>query len=122
MSFDSCNISGTLNLLVGVFNVTNSTLSGSPQCTLKLRRQPAAAFTGCTFTGGQNIQNNSGNSGNLIVDSRGSQGNTIPTTPWSSIVNTIYRGSRLNPSLFVATSYGATGNGSTDDTSAYKMR
>jgi len=27
MSFDSCNISGTLNLLVGVFNVTNSTLS-----------------------------------------------------------------------------------------------
>jgi len=30
MSFDNCTISGTLNLFVGVFNVTDSTLSGSP--------------------------------------------------------------------------------------------
>ena len=117
MSFDNCSISGTLNLVVGVFNATNCTLSGSPQCILN-SGATRAAFTGCSFTGGQNIQNNTGNGSNLIVNSNGSQANSIPTTPWSSIVNNYLSRQPATPTLFVATSYGATGNGSTDDTAA----
>ena len=117
MSFDGCSISGTLNLFVGVFNVTNSTLSGSPQCILN-SGATRAAFTGCTFSPSENITNNSGNANNLIVNSTASQANTIPTTPWSSIVDNYLSRQPANPSLFLATSYGATGNGTTDDTAA----
>jgi len=118
MSFDRCNITGTLNLPVGVFNLTNSSLSGSPQCTMG-SGAIRAAFVGCTFSPSEDIVNNSGNSSNLIVNSNGSQSATVPTTSWSTTVNNNYLSRQpANTTLFVATNYGAVGNGTIDDTAA----
>ena len=119
MSFDNCSITGTMNLLDGVFNLTNSSLSAGTQCTMS-SGAVRAAFTGCTFSPSENIVNNSGNSGNLIVNSQGSGMNdsSIPTTPFSTVENNVLSRQPANTSLFVVTTYGATGNGTTDDTAA----
>lgn len=116
MAFDNCTFNGTLNLTTGVFNVTNSSLTGNPQCTMS-SSATRAAFTGCTFSPSQNIVNN-GNSQNLIVNSNAPQSeiSSLPTTTWSSIVNNRLSRQPAKTTLFQAINYGATGNGSTDDT------
>jgi fibronectin type 3 domain-containing protein len=118
MQFQNCTISNTLQLEAGVFNAVNCTLLGATQCVLSASAT-RAAFAGCTFGPSQNILN-LGNPGSLLIDSRGSISNTLPIVYWTNIVNDYVSRRPAKPDLFVATNspWGATGNGSSDDTAA----
>ncbi len=116
IQFQSCTISNTLQLNTGVFNLVNCALSGSQQCNLGASAT-RAAFTGCTFSPGQNIVNN-GNAGNLIINSRQAPINTLPLVYWTNLVKTYFSYQPAKTNLFLSSSYGATGNGTTDDTTA----
>jgi hypothetical protein len=117
MQFQDCTISNTLNLAgPGVFNVVDSTLQGSTQCVMSASAT-RAAFTGCTFSPTQKIVN-SGNAGNLLLDARPSISNAFPIVYWTNLVNNYLSRKAAKTSLYVTTTYGATGNGTTDDTAA----
>jgi hypothetical protein len=118
MQFQNCTISNTLQLEAGVFNAVNCTLLGATQCVLS-GSATRAAFAGCTFSPSQNIVN-LGNPGSLLIDSRGSISNTLPIVYWTNIVRDYVSRRPAKPDLFVATNspWGATGNGSSDDTAA----
>jgi hypothetical protein len=117
MQFQNCTISNLMQLAgPGVFNLVNCNLSGSTQCVISASAT-RAAFTGCTFSPSQNIMN-SGNATNLIIDSRQSISNAMPIVNWTNVMNRYVACKPAKTNLFVAMSYGATGNGTTDDTLA----
>ncbi|HEX3800105.1 MAG TPA: glycosyl hydrolase family 28-related protein [Verrucomicrobiae bacterium] len=117
MQFQNCTISNTLALSgPGVFNVVNSTLQGATQCTMS-STATRAAFVGCTFTPTRNIVN-SGSANNLLVDARPAISNAFPVFYWTNVLNDYESRQPAKTNLFVATAYGATGNGVTDDTAA----
>lgn len=117
MAFQDCVISNMLNLAgSGVFNLVNCSLSGSTQCVMSASAT-RVAFTGCIFSPTQKIVNN-GNAGNLIMNSQPSLTNAMPMVNWTNVINNYVSRGPTKASLFVATSYGATGNGTTDDTAA----
>jgi hypothetical protein len=117
MQFQDCTISNTLRLVgPGVFNVVNSTLLGSTQCVLGASAT-RVALTGCHFSPSQNIVN-SGSSNRVIVDGRRSISNALPMVEWTNIVSDYLSRKPAKTNLFVATSFGATGNGASDDTAA----
>jgi T5SS/PEP-CTERM-associated repeat protein len=117
--FQDCTISGTLQLDSGVFNAVNSSLNisqGSNQCVLGANAT-RAAFTGCFFSPSQSIVN-SGNPNRVIVDGRRAIRYALPDVEWTNVVNDYSSRQPARTNLFVATSYGATGNGTSDDTAA----
>jgi hypothetical protein len=117
MAFQDCVISNTLNLAgPGVFNLVDCSLSGSTQCVMSASAT-RAAFTGCAFSPSQKIVNN-GNAGNLIMDTRQSATNAMPVVNWTNVMNRYVACGPAKAALFNAMSYGATGNGTTDDTAA----
>jgi fibronectin type 3 domain-containing protein len=118
MQFQNCTISNALQLNAGVFNAVNCTLLGATQCVLSASAT-RAAFAGCTFSPSKNILN-LGNPGSLLIDSRSSGSNTLPIVYWTNIVNDYVSRRPAKTDLFVATNapWGATGDGSTDDTAA----
>ncbi len=117
MAFQACTISNALQLAgPGVFNLVDCSLLGSTQCVLSASAT-RAAFTGCTFSPSQKIVY-SGNVGNLIIDSRPSSSTAMPMVDWNSVINNYVSRGPANANLYVATTYGATGNGTTDDTVA----
>ena len=117
MAFQDCAISNQLNLAgPGVFNLVDCSLAGSTQCVMTASAT-RAAFTGCTFSPSQNIVNH-GSAGNLIINSRPSIATAMPIVNWSNVLNRYIACEPANTNLYVATSYGATGNGETDDTAA----
>jgi len=117
MAFQDCSISNAMQMAgPGVFNLVNCNLSGSTQCVMSATAT-RAAFTGCTFSPSQKIVNN-GNSGNLIMDPRQSSSNAMPVVNWTNVMNRYVACGPATTNLYVATSYGATGNGTTDDTAA----
>jgi autotransporter-associated beta strand protein len=117
MAFQNCAISNTLNLAgPGIFNLVNCSLSGATQCVISASAN-RAAFTGCTFSPAQNIVNN-GNAGNLLVDARPSSSNAMPNVNWTNVINDYVSRQPAKTNLYLASSYGATGNGVTDDTLA----
>lgn len=118
MQFQNCSISNMLDLAgPGVFNVVDSTLQGETQCEMSANAT-RAAFTGCTFSPSQKIVNN-GNVNNLVIDARQSISNNLfPIVCWSNIANDYASRRAAMTNLYLATSYGAIGNGTTDDTTA----
>ena len=113
--FQNCTISNTVNLNVGALNFVDCSLVGSTQCVMSASTTKVG-FTGCTFSPSQKIVNN-GAVGNLVLDSRQSVSNAFPVIHWTNIVNAnLCRPAKTN--LYNAMSYGATGNGTTDDTAA----
>jgi len=117
MAFQNCAISNTLNLAgPGIFNLVNCSLSGSPQCVMSASAN-RAAFTGCTFSPAQNIINH-GSAGNLLIDARPSSSNAMPNVNWTNVINDYVSRQPAKTNLYVATSYGAIGNGVIDDTLA----
>ena len=61
---------------------------------------------------------NQGNAGNLLMDARQSVSNAMPMVNWTNVINNCASRQPARTNLYVATSYGATGNGTTDDTVA----
>ena len=117
MSFQNCTISNALVLAgPGVFNLVNCQLQGSTQCVLSANAT-AAAFTGCTFSPSQNIINN-GSANHLLIDPRQSISNAMPVFDWTNVMADLATRRPAKANLFVATTWGATGNGVTDDTVA----
>jgi autotransporter-associated beta strand protein len=117
MAFQNCTISNTMLLAgPGVFNVVDSTLEGSTQCVMSASAT-RAAFTGCTFVSPTNIINQ-GNPKNLLMDGRQSISNAFPIVYWTNVLNNYNSRQPAKTNLFVVTGYGATGNGTTDDTIA----
>jgi autotransporter-associated beta strand protein len=117
MAFQNCAISNAINLAgPGIFNLVNCSLSGAKQCVMSASAS-RAAFTGCTFSPARNIVNQ-GNAGNLLVDARPSSSNTMPSVNWTNVINDCASRRPAATNLYVATAYGATGNGVTDDTLA----
>ncbi|HWX21682.1 MAG TPA: discoidin domain-containing protein [Candidatus Binatia bacterium] len=118
MQFQNCTISNALQLNAGVFNAVNCTLLGATQCVMSAGAT-RAAFTGCTFSPVKSIVN-AGNPGSLLIDSRGASSNAMPIIYWTNIVNDYLSRRPAKTDLFVATNapWGATGNGSTDDTAS----
>jgi fibronectin type 3 domain-containing protein len=118
MQFQNCTISNALQLNAGVFNAVNCTLQGATQCVMSASAT-RAAFTGCTFSPVQNIVN-LGNPGSLLIDSRPAISNAMPVVYWTNVVNDYLSRKPAKLDLFVATNapWGATGNGTTDDTAA----
>jgi F5/8 type C domain/Pectate lyase superfamily protein len=115
MQFQSCSITGTLQLNQGVFNAVNCALSGSPQCKIGVQAT-MASFTGCTFSPSKNIVNQG--LGSLLVDNRPSSSPAMPILPWATVKSNYLTRKPARADLFVATTYGATGDGVTDDTAA----
>jgi hypothetical protein len=117
MAFQNCAISNALNLAgPGIFNLVNCSLSGSTQCVISAGAT-RVAFTGCTFSPAQNIVNHS-NATNLLMDARQSISNAMPMVNWTNVISNYVSRKPAKTNLYVATSYGATGNGTTDDTIA----
>lgn len=117
MAFQDCTISNTLQLAgPGVFNAMNCTLLGSTQCVISAIAT-RAAFTGCFFRPTQKIVN-AGNTNMLIVDGRRSISNALPMVNWTNVANDYLSRKPVKTDLYVATIYGATGNGVADDTAA----
>ncbi|HZF01480.1 MAG TPA: glycosyl hydrolase family 28-related protein [Methylomirabilota bacterium] len=117
MSFQNCAITGTMNLAgPGVFNLVDCSLNASTQCVMSASAT-RAAFTGCTFSPSQKIVN-SGNVSNLLVDARQSISNAMPIVSWTNVMNSYASCRPAKTNLYVATGYGATGNGTNDDTAA----
>jgi autotransporter-associated beta strand protein len=117
MSFQNCTISNALNLAgPGVFNLVNCRLLGSTQCVIS----PTAnrvAFTGCTFSPSQNIING-GSANSLLIDSRQAISNAMPVFDWTNVTANFASRRPAKTNLFIASNFGATGNGVTDDTVA----
>ncbi len=119
MAFQNCSITGTMQLTgPGVFNLVNCSLNASTQCVMSASAT-RAAFTGCTFSPTQKIVN-SGNVSNLLVDARQAISNALPIVYWTNVINDYVSRKPAKTSLFVGTTYGTTGNGTTDDTAAIK--
>jgi len=117
MAFQDCVISNLLDLAgPGVFNLVECGLSGSTQCVMSASAT-RAAFTGCTFSPAQKIINN-GKAGNLIMNSRAPLPNAMPAVDWTNVINNYAARRPAAAAIYVATGYGATGNGTTDDTAA----
>jgi hypothetical protein len=117
MAFQNCSISNTLNLAgPGIFNLVNCSLSGSTQCVMSASAS-RAAFTGCAFSPTRNIVNH-GNASNLLMDARQAISNSMPMVNWTNIIQNYVSRQPARTNFYVATSYGATGNGTTDDTAA----
>ncbi len=117
MSFQNCTISNALDLAgPGVFNLVNCQLLGSTQCVMSASAT-AVGFTGCTFSPSQNIINNGG-ANNLLIDPRPAISNPMPVFDWTNVMADLATRRPANTNLFVATAWGATGNGVTDDTVA----
>ena len=117
MSFQNCTISNALNLAgPGVFNLVNCHLLGSTQCVMSATAN-AVAFTGCTFSPSQKIVNN-GSGNHLLIDSRQAKSNALPAFDWTNVMANFATRRPAKTNLFIASSYGATGNGVTDDTAA----
>lgn len=117
IQFQECTISNTLKLAgPGIFNVVNSTLQGSPQCVLSAKAN-RVAFTGCNFSSARNIIN-PGSTNLVIVDGRRAVSNALPMVDWTNIVADYQSRRPARTNLFLATAYGAVGNGMNDDTSA----
>jgi len=117
MAFQNCAISNTLNLAgPGIFNLVNCSLSGGTNCVMSASAT-RAAFTGCTFSPAPNIVNN-GNAGNLLMDARQSISNAMPMVNWTNVTSNYVSRQPARTNLYLATSYGATGNGVADDTVA----
>jgi autotransporter-associated beta strand protein len=117
MSFQNCTISNALSLTgPGVFNLVNCQLLGSTQCVMSATAN-AVAFTGCTFSPAQKIINN-GSANNLLIDSRQAISNAMPVFNWTNVMANFASRQPAKTNLFIATNYGATGNGVTDDTLA----
>ncbi|HTB84154.1 MAG TPA: glycosyl hydrolase family 28-related protein [Candidatus Sulfotelmatobacter sp.] len=117
MSFQNCTISNSLALTgPGVFNLVNCQLQGSTQCVMSASAT-AAAFTGCIFSPSQKIINN-GSSNHLLIDSRPAISNAMPVFDWTNVMADLATRQPAKTSLYVATAYGATGNGVADDTVA----
>jgi hypothetical protein len=116
MQFQTCTISNTMQLSgPGVLNLVDCSLSGSTQCVMSASATKAG-FTGCTFSPSQKIVNNAGAT-NLLVNSGQSISNAFPMVSWTNIVSSnLCRPAKTN--LYNAMSYGATGNGTNDDTAA----
>lgn len=117
MSFQNCTISNALNLAgPGVFNLVNCHLLGSTQCVMSATAN-RAAFTGCTFAPSQKIINN-GNANNLLTDPRTALSSPMPVFDWTNVMADFSSRRPAKTNLFIATDFGATGNGVTDDTVA----
>jgi len=117
MAFQDCVFSNLLDLAgPGVFNLVDCSLSGSTQCVMSASAT-RAAFTGCTFSPTQKIINH-GRSGNLIMDSRSPLTNAMPAVNWTNVINNYVSRRPASSAFYVATGYGATGNGTNDDTAA----
>ncbi len=117
MQFQNCVISNSMNLVgPGVFNVVNSTLQGGTNCVMSATAT-RAAFIGCTFSPLKNIIN-SGSASNLLVDARPAVSNAFPIFYWTNFLNDYASRKPAKTNLYVATTYGDTGNGVTDDTAA----
>ena len=117
MSFQNCTISNALSLTgPGVFNLVNCHLLGSTQCVMSAAAS-AVGFTGCTFSPSQKIVNN-GSGNHLLIDSRQAISNAMPAFDWTNVMADFSSRHPARTNLFVATSYGATGNGVTDATLA----
>jgi autotransporter-associated beta strand protein len=118
MAFQNCTISNALDLAgPGVFNLVDCRLSGATQCVISASAT-RVALTGCAFTSPTNIVNKGNGSTNLIIYGGASISNAIPRVNWTNILNDYATRLPARTNLFLATSYGATGNGSTDDTAA----
>ena len=96
----------------------NCRLLGSTQCVLSATAN-RAAFTGCTFSPSQKIVNN-GNVNNLLVDMRPAVSNAMPVFDWTNVMTDFATRRPARTNLFIATNYGATGNGVTDDSVAIR--
>jgi hypothetical protein len=115
MQFQNCTINGTLQLNNGVFNVVNSTLTGNQQATVS-DQATMASFTGCTFTGIKNIVTQK--DGNSLVEDRPASTMTMPLFDWAKVKDDYLTRRPAKTDLFLATDYGVTGDGDTDDTAA----
>lgn len=115
-----CTINGTIIQNEGLMDIVNCTLNSGTQCIVG-SSACKTAFAGCTFLPSQNIVNN-GTSTRLLISSSGA---TLASSPvinpgiaWSSIFTAYQACQPAKQDLFVATDYGAAGDGSTDDTAA----
>lgn len=117
MSFQNCTISNALDLAgPGIFNLVNCHLQGSTQCVMSATAN-RVGFTGCTFSPSQNIINH-GSAGNLLIDPRMTISNAMPGFDWTNVMANFATRRPARTNLFIATRYGATGNGVADDTVA----
>jgi T5SS/PEP-CTERM-associated repeat protein len=117
MQFQDCTISNTLRLAgPGVFNVVDSTLLGTTQCVLSASAT-RAGFTGCAFHPAP-LLINAGSSNQLLVDGRRAIANPLPMVEWISVMADYGSRQPARTNLFLVTNFGATGNGSSDDTVA----
>ncbi|HWD21399.1 MAG TPA: glycosyl hydrolase family 28-related protein [Verrucomicrobiae bacterium] len=119
MQFQDCAISNALQLTgPGVFNAVDCAFSGVTNAILSATAT-RAAFTGCTFSGGPNIVNH-GNAGNVLVDARAPQSNTLPIVYWTNVAQDFLSRHAAKTNLYVATEapWGAYGDGSHDDSAA----
>ena len=117
MDFMNCNITGTLLANgPGIVNMISCTLNASTQCVMNAT-VTRTAFTGCTFNPATNIVNN-GAATNLVMESRPANGSPLPMVSWTNIINDANSRRPAKVALFLATSYGANGTDSSDDTAA----
>ncbi|MGH7951525.1 MAG: glycosyl hydrolase family 28-related protein [Limisphaerales bacterium] len=117
MAFQNCTISNALDLTgPSVFNLVNCRLLGNTQCVMNASAT-AAAFTGCTFSPSQNIINN-GAANKLLIDPRPAISNAMPVVDWTNVMADFATRRPAKTNLFIATDWGAIGNGVTDDTVA----
>ena len=117
MAFQNCTISNALDLAgPGVFNLVNCSLLGSTQCVMSATAN-RIAFTGCTFSPLPNIINN-GNTNNLLMDPRPAISYAMPMFDWTNVMADFATRRPAKTNLFIASNFGATGNGVTDDTVA----
>lgn len=117
MSFQNCTISNALDLTgPGVFNLVNCHLLGATQCVMSAAAS-RVGFTGCTFSPSQKIVNN-GSANNLLIDSRMAISNAMPVFDWTNVMADFATRQPAKTNLFIATNFGAKGNGVTDDTLA----
>jgi len=119
MAFQNCTISNALQLAgPGVFNVVDSSLSGSTNCVMSASAT-RVSFTGCSFGPTTNIIN-AGNPGNLLMDPRPSISNSLPIVHWTNVLNDYVSRQPAKTNLYVVTTapWNASGNGTNDDTLA----
>ena len=117
MAFQSCAITGTMNLTgPGVLSTVDCEVNASTQCIMSASAT-RAAFVGCTFSPSQNIVNN-GNVSNLLVDARQSITNAMPIVYWTNTMNNYASRQPARQLLFNVLDYGATINSTNDSTVA----
>jgi autotransporter-associated beta strand protein len=121
MQFQNCNVTGTVKEDGGIANFVNSSITvanGSNHCTMA-SGAIYAAFTGCFFHPARQISN-AADARRLVVDGRRASTNEMPLMTWSEIQSNWLTRRPASLNLYVATAapYGATGNGTNDDTAA----